>query len=131
MAGSLTLTTLSDGTNSTSVTNAIKGSAKAWVNFQGGQSGTTAGTINSSYNISSITVNGTGDYTANFTNAMADANYAWSGSGINSGGTGPALVTWTSSSGTQSTTQLRVKLVDSTAGNTFSSYRVYLIICGN
>ena len=45
---------------------------KAWVNFNG--TGTVA--IRDSYNVSSITDNGTGDYTINFTNAMSDANYA-------------------------------------------------------
>jgi hypothetical protein len=33
-------------------------------------------TINASGNVSSITDNGVGDYTANFTTAMQDANYA-------------------------------------------------------
>ena len=127
MAGTLTISTLSDGTNSTSATNCIKGSSKAWANFQGGGSGTTAGTINGSYNVSSITVNGTGDYTLNFTSAIT-ANYAWSGSGINAAGTGPALVTWTSSTGTQSTTQLRVKTVDSTAANTSNFYQVSVLV---
>ena len=50
----------------------VQGSAKAWVNFNG--TGTVA--IRASYNVSSITDNGTGDYTVNFTNAMPDANYA-------------------------------------------------------
>ena len=45
---------------------------KAWVNFNG--TGTVA--IRASYNVSSITDNGTGDYTVNFTTAMVDANYA-------------------------------------------------------
>ena len=45
--------------------------AKAWVNFNG--SSTVA--IRDSYNVSSITDNGTGTYTVNFTNAMADTNY--------------------------------------------------------
>lgn len=71
MAGTLTISTLSDGTNSTSATNCIQGSAKAWVNFNG--TGTVA--IRASYNVSSITDNGTGDYTVNFTNALPDANY--------------------------------------------------------
>ena len=48
------------------------GLAKAWVNFNG--TGTVA--IRASYNVSSITDNGTGDYTVNFTTALADANYA-------------------------------------------------------
>lgn len=44
---------------------------RAWVNFNG--TGTVA--IRASFNVSSITDNGTGDYTVNFTNAMSDANY--------------------------------------------------------
>jgi hypothetical protein len=72
MAGTLTISTLSDGTNSTSATNCIQGSAKAWVNFNG--TGTVA--IRASYNVSSITDNGTGDYTVNFTTAMPNADYA-------------------------------------------------------
>lgn len=46
--------------------------ARAWVNFNG--TGTVA--IRASGNVSSITDNGTGDYTVNFTTAMADANYS-------------------------------------------------------
>ena len=45
---------------------------RAWVNFNG--NGTVA--IRASGNVSSITDNGTGDYTVNFTTAMPDANYA-------------------------------------------------------
>ena len=75
MAGTIVASTLSDGTNSTSTTNPIRGSAKAWVNFNG--TGTVA--IRSSYNVSSITDNGTGYYTVNFTNALTDANYAVAG----------------------------------------------------
>jgi len=44
---------------------------RAWVNFNG--TGTVA--INASFNVSSITDNGTGDYTVNFTTALPDANY--------------------------------------------------------
>ena len=51
------------------------GLCKAWVNFNG--TGTVA--IRASYNVSSITDNGTGDYTVNFTTALADANYSVSG----------------------------------------------------
>ena len=72
MAGTLTISTLSDGTNSTSATNCIQGSAKAWINYKG----TATQSIRASYNVSSVTVNGTGDYTVNFTTAMANANYS-------------------------------------------------------
>ena len=54
-------------------TNEQKQIAKAWVNFNGT---TSPGTIRSSYNVSSVTKNGTGDYTVNFATAMADANYS-------------------------------------------------------
>ena len=47
--------------------------AKAWVNFNG--SGTVA--IRASGNTTSITDNGVGDYTINFTTAIVDANYAF------------------------------------------------------
>lgn len=47
--------------------------AQAWINFDG-----TAATIAiaKARNVSSLTDNGTGDYTVNFTSAMADATYA-------------------------------------------------------
>ena len=47
--------------------------ARAWVNFNG--TGTPA--IRASGNVTSITDNGTGDYTVNFTTAMSDANYGY------------------------------------------------------
>ena len=45
---------------------------RAWVNFNG--TGTVA--IRASFNVSSITDNGTGNYAVNFTTAMPDANYS-------------------------------------------------------
>jgi len=45
---------------------------RAWVNFNG----TSTVAIRASGNVSSITDNGTGDYTINFTTAMPDANYS-------------------------------------------------------
>ena len=50
---------------------------RAWVNFNG--TGTVA--IRASGNVSSITDNGTGNYTINFTTAMPDANYSVAGTG--------------------------------------------------
>ena len=50
--------------------------AKAWVNFNG----TSTVAIRGSYNVSSITDNGTGIYTVNFSSNMPDTNYAVSGS---------------------------------------------------
>jgi hypothetical protein len=57
--------------------NGVTTNALAWVNFNG--TGTVA--IRSSYNVSSITDNGTGDYTINFATALADANYSYVCSG--------------------------------------------------
>jgi hypothetical protein len=45
---------------------------RAWVNFNG----TGTPSIRASGNVTSITDNGTGNYTVNFTNAMPDANYS-------------------------------------------------------
>ena len=52
---------------------------RAWVNFNG--TGTVA--IRASGNVSSITDNGVGDYTLNFTTAMPDVNYSFTGSNGN------------------------------------------------
>ena len=73
---------------------------KAWVNFNG----TSTVAIRASYNVSSITDNGTGDYTVNFTSALADANYASNVSigAPGTGGTALNINTITSGSGTES-----------------------------
>lgn len=67
-------TTLSNlaGSQTVPMDTVAQGSSKAWVNFNG--TGTVA--IRRAFNVSSITDNGTGDYTVNFTNAMVDASYA-------------------------------------------------------
>lgn len=50
--------------------NGVTTNALAWVNFVG-----SSGSVVSGYNVSSVTRNGTGDYTLNFTSALSDANY--------------------------------------------------------
>jgi hypothetical protein len=65
---------------------------KAWVNFNGT---TSPGTIRSSYNVSSVTKNGTGDYTVNFSTAMTDANYVLAGTNsfaLNTNGSSGAIL---------------------------------------
>lgn len=57
---------------------------KAWVNFQG--TGTV--TIRDSYNVSSVTDNGAGDYTINYTSALATNTYSVSGTGSTPSGGG-------------------------------------------
>lgn len=97
----LRLTTISNQTGSSSVPSdtVINGSAKAWVNFNG--TGTVA--IRASFNVSSITDNNTGDYTLNFTAAMADTNYAGIGSAGSDVASGLIEV-----NGTKTTTTQRV-----------------------
>jgi hypothetical protein len=72
MAGTITVSTLNNDTGVLATQNGMTGIAKAWVNFNG--SGTVA--IRDSFNVSSITDNGTGYYTVNFTTAMPNANFA-------------------------------------------------------
>jgi hypothetical protein len=85
-------TTLSNlaGSKTVPTDTVVDGSAKAWVNFNG--TGTVA--IRRAFNVSSITDNGTGDYTVNFTNAMVDANYVpmFSTTGTNTTDTTRAMV---------------------------------------
>jgi len=76
MAGRLVASTLNNDTGVLATQNGMTGIAKAWVNFNG--TGTVA--IRGSFNVSSITDNGTGDYTVNFTTAMPNANYSVMGS---------------------------------------------------
>ncbi len=63
---------------------------RAWVNFNG----TSTVAIRGSGNVTSITDNGTGDYTVNFTTAMPDANYNYStGAQQNAAGTNTTYTT--------------------------------------
>lgn len=79
---------------------------RAWVNFNG--TGTVA--IRASGNVSSITDNGTGEYTINFTTTLTDANYAtvlggnWSGTA--------AITSIAAASPTYSTSAVKVQIVD-------------------
>lgn len=68
------------GNNSSTPEQVFQGRAKAWVNFNG--TGTVS--IRDNFNVSSITDNGQGDFSVNFTTAMANANYAAS---LNTGDT--------------------------------------------
>jgi hypothetical protein len=86
---------------------------RAWVNFNG--VGTVA--IRGSGNVTSITDNGTGDYTVNFTTAMPDANYSISTSATYFNGNNPSLLlhgpkNQTSYSNTFATTSVRVQSSD-------------------
>lgn len=64
--------TISDAAGTGPITLTKQSAAKAWVNFNG--TGTVA--IRDSFNLSSITDHGTGNYTENFSSAFSAADYA-------------------------------------------------------
>ena len=80
---------------------------RAWVNFNG--TGTVA--IRASGNVTSITDNGTGDYTVNFTTAMADANYAATAL-LNGGSGGSVMAPYTTTAPTTSAYRLGTRRTD-------------------
>lgn len=79
----LNVANITDGSTTVATEYVVNGSAKAWVNFNG----TGAIAARDSFNTSSLTDNGTGNYSQNFTNAMANANYAVTG-GVSESGIG-------------------------------------------
>lgn len=84
------------------------GMSKARVNFNG--TGTVA--IREAYNVTSITDNGTGDYTINFTNAFSNASYAAEfGGGVTSGSGQPCFQIVS-----QSTTACNIQIVQRGSG---------------
>ena len=104
--------------------------AKAWVNFNG----TSTVAIRSSYNVSSITDNGTGDYTANLSTALSDTN------GTAVAMTGYIDHTWgvpmfkdVSGSNPLTTTQFRVATVEPETSSVtyFDQEQVSILIFGN
>ena len=92
---------------------------RAWVNFNG--TGTVA--IRASGNVTSITDNGTGDYTVNFTTAMPDANYAFIG-GMDEYNWGGKINTYT----TLQTTSVAIYTFEGNAAARFDPVRVYVAI---
>lgn len=83
--------------------------AKAWVNFDG--TGTVA--IRSDYNVDSITDNGSGDYTINFTTNLADANYSFASAVGSDTAAGARILSQITD--TPSTSSLRVGNYDTTS----------------
>lgn len=102
--------------------NGVTTNALAWVNFNG--TGTVA--IRSAYNVSSITDNGTGNYTVNFTTATSDANYACVGS---NGTDAPSGIIEVASSGT--TTAQQVYSKNASNNTTVDQSRINVIVFGN
>jgi hypothetical protein len=112
MAGTIVANTINTDTGLFTTNNAYLGIAKAWVNFAGA-----SGTINSAFNVSSVTRSAVGNYTINFTTAMANTYYTVSG------GTTPDAAGWgtiniSATSGvptTMTTTALNIRTLGYTA----------------
>jgi hypothetical protein len=106
MAGTITATTIQNDTSSppTFRNNSVEIGTlcRAWVNFNG--TGTPA--IRASFNVSSITDDGTGLYRINMTNAMPDANYNFVAT--IGGGSSMFLVRDNSDAVAKTTTQFRI-----------------------
>lgn len=103
----------------------VPGTAKAWVNFNG--TGTTGQnqTIRASLNVSSVLKNGTGDYTVNFTNALADANYSLTGT---ASGNNAQSFTFTHAAATTAPTTSACRVFCSASGSGFDSTYVSVAI---
>jgi hypothetical protein len=105
----LKVNTLTDtaATKSVPIEDVVNGVARAWVNFDGTSNVGGFCNIRASYNVTSVTDNGTGDYTVNFTTAMPDANYVVAGST----GTGESSRFFSRYGTTQTTSTVRVVCV--------------------
>lgn len=116
MAGTLVANVINTDTGVFTTNNAYLGIAKAWVNAS------SAGVINGSFNVSSVTRNSAGDYTINFTTAMTNANYAFNTSVIGAA----ARYIW---SGTPTTSSLEVVVANTAQTATDTAFST--IVCGS
>ena len=104
--------TVSEGGGATTTT--VQGLLKSWIRFNG--SGTIA--INDNFNCSSITDNGTGDYTMTMQTAMSNANYSQTcGAGDVDHGA-KINIAFTDAN---TTTAMRIRLAAAVSGNGDSS----------
>ena len=67
----LNVSNITDGTDTVETGYVLNGSAKAWVNINAPSSA-----VRDSLNVASIVDNGTGDFRANYTSNMGNANYS-------------------------------------------------------
>ena len=110
-ASANSMTIRGEGSNQTSIQ---QGLLKSWIRFNG--SGTIA--INDNFNCSSITDNGTGDYTMTMQTAMSNANYSQTcGAGDVDHGA-KINIAFTDAN---TTTAMRVRLAAAVSGNGDSS----------
>jgi hypothetical protein len=120
MAGKVVVSTLNNDTGVLATQNGMTGIAKAWVQFNG--TGTPA--IRASFNVSSITDNGVGDYTINFTTAMPDTNYACIPAVGSVGGSTSSTQATAKYTGTKTTSACQVMFQQGAAGADFDNNAV-------
>ena len=82
--------TIVAGAGNVTTTNVEQGLAKVWVQFDGQASGAAS---RDSFNVGSMTDNGTGNYTVNFSNNMFNDDYASAGIGNTQAVTSEAVAT--------------------------------------
>lgn len=131
MAGQLTIDTLKASSGVLATQNGMTGVCKAWVNFNASSG---SAVIRSSFNVSSVTVNGTGDYTVTYTTTMPDANYAVSVSGqyTSTGNNSNTPICGVSGANIQSPTTSIVRIGTSTdAAIATAPTGCYVVIHGN
>ena len=122
----LKVTTIQDtsGGNASASEQIAQGRAKSWVQFDG----RSTPSIADSFNVSSITDNGTGDYDVNFSTNMSNANYSVVTGGNyldnDSGGRVFAIVR------TLATTDYQVKIFGD-GGGSLDSQRIFGAVFGD
>lgn len=101
------------------------GVATARVNFDG--TGVVA--INDAFNVSSITDNGSGDYTLNFATAFSNTDYTWVGSARRFSGSGGAVLT-AFAADSKTTGALQVRTVVPSTGGLEDEPEINVVIFG-
>ena len=104
----------------------LSGSLKAWINYDG-----SGNSIRASYNIASVTDNGTGDYTFFIDTDFSDVNYCWTGTSTTATGTEQVvrLIGFSSQSGSVSNNahlvgSTRVSIVTPNDNNLYDARQV-------
>ncbi len=110
MASNITVDTITKGSTTLNTDEIVDTNSsqvcKAWVSFNG----TSTVAIRDSFNVASITDNGTGEYTVNFSTSMPNANYTVGGMSASTTGSGVGFIclyTWAGSVPTTSSFRVR------------------------
>jgi hypothetical protein len=109
MAGRVVVSTLNNDTGVLATQNGMTGIAKSWVSYNASTQ-----TIRGSFNVSSVTYVGSGQFTVNFTTAMPNADYS--------------IALSTSSAGSGGTSTLYAYVNDNTSARTASSFNLISVI---